>query len=74
MNPIYEQLFNPQFVNKDYVSQMHYNYELQQQQEIAKAVKAIHDFCDAARKIDPQHQQSAVNLFIAAVFEEMGRA
>lgn len=74
MNSIYEQLFNPQFVNKDYISLMHYNYELQQQQEITKSVKAIHDFCDAARKIDPQHQQSAANLFIATVFWEMGRA
>ena len=37
------------------------------------AVKAIHDYFDAARKIAPEYQQMAFDACIAAVVAEMSK-
>ena len=63
-------MFNPQYVNPQYYQAnmyqlQQYNYE--QNREVANAVKAIHDLCEAVKKLDEQHQQIA---FLACV-EEM---
>ena len=59
MNPLYDQMFNPQYVNQDYLYQLKQReqHALEQRQEIAKAVKALHDYCAAARKITQEYQQ-----------------
>ena len=68
----YYQLFNPQYVNEEYFRQMQWQQrDVEQRQEIMKAVKAIHEYCEAMRKIDPEYQQLGLNACIAAVFEEM---
>ncbi len=60
MNPLYDQIFNQQYVNEAYLHQLQIQrYHAEQQQEIAKAVKALHDYCDAARRIAPEYQQQA---------------
>lgn len=73
MNPLYDQMFNPQYVNHDYLYQLRQReqHALEQRQEIAKAVKALHDYCAAARKITPEYQQEAFYACAAAVLEEM---
>lgn len=73
MNPLYDQMFNPQYVNHDYLYQLRQReqHALEQRQEIAKAVKALHDYCAAARKITPEYQQEAFYACDAAVLEEM---
>ena len=73
MNPLYDQMFNPQYVNQDYLYQLKQReqHALEQRQEIAKAVKALHDYCAAARKITPEYQQEAFYACAAAVLEEM---
>ncbi len=43
MNQWYGQMFNPQYVNYNYLQQMQMQHDFEQRQEIAKAVKAIHD-------------------------------
>ena len=74
MNPLYDQIFNQQYVNPSYLLQLQQEqYHNQQQQEISKAVKALHDYCDAARKIEPEYQQQAFCACAAAILEEMGR-
>ena len=73
MNPLYDQIFNQQYVNPDYLQQLQLQHHKQQQQEIAKAVKALHDYCDAARKIAPEYRQQAFCVCAAAILEEMGR-
>ena len=50
MNPLYDQFFNPQYANVDYLRQCQRQHEAEQQREILNAVKAIHDYFDAARK------------------------
>ena len=62
MNTFYNQMFNPQYVNPDYYHELQrQQYEFDQQKEIVNAVKAIHDLCEAVKKIDANHQQQAVN-------------
>ena len=71
MNQWYDQMFNPQYVNYNYLQQMQMQHDFEQRQEIAKAVKAIHDYFDAARKIEPQYQELAFAACIAAALDEM---
>lgn len=74
MNPLYELMFNPQYVNEDYIKQVKYqHFQAEQQVEIAKAVKAIHDYCDAARKIAPEFQSEAFYQCAIAVLQEMSK-
>ena len=74
MNPLYNQLFNPQYANEAYLRQLQWQqYDAQQRQEITNIVKAIHDYFDAARKIAPEYQQMAFNACIAAVVSEMNK-
>ena len=51
MNPLYDQMFNPQYVNQDYLYQLRQReqHALEQRQEIARAVKTLYDYCAAAR-------------------------
>jgi len=37
-----------------------------EQLEIAKAVKALHDYCDAVKKITPEYRQQAFCVCAAA--------
>ena len=71
----YNQLFNPQYVNPQYYQVIkrqieQYNYE--QNKEVANVVKAVHDLCDAMKKLDPEHQQIAFNACIAQMAKELG--
>lgn len=57
-------MFNPIYVNPDYYRQMQnqieaQRYEAEQNREIVNAVKAMHDLCEAAKKIDASHQEKA---------------
>lgn len=58
----YEQMFNPQYVNEqnyqEFSKQLQ-DYNNEQNKEISNAVKSIHDYCEAMKKLDPQHQQIA---------------
>lgn len=74
MNPLYDQIFNQQYVNESYLQQLQMQqYHNQQQQEIAKAVKALHDYCDAARKIAPEYHQQAFWACATAIVEETNK-
>ena len=73
MNPLYDQIFNQRYVNESYLQQMQMQHHAEQQIEIAKAVKALHDYCDAARKIAPEYREQAFCACAAAILEEMGR-
>ena len=72
-NPLYDQMFNPQYVNRQYLQQLQIQHDYEQRQEIAKAVRAIHDYFDAARKIEPQYQEMAFGACVSAVLAEMQR-
>ena len=71
MNPLYDQFFNPQYVNNTFLQTMQQQHHNEQIIETEKAVKAIHDYFDATRKIAPEYQQEAFRRCIIAVLEEM---
>jgi len=74
MNPLYNQLFNPQYANEAYLRQLQWQqHDAEQRREITNIVKAIHDYFDAARKIAPEYQQMAFDACIAAVVAEMNK-
>ncbi len=74
MNPIYEQIFNPQYVNPIYLRQCQMQHDCLQNMEIAKAVKAIHDYFDAMRKLDPQYLQKAFDACALAALSEFQKS
>ena len=68
MNTLYNQLFNPQYVNIEYYHQLQLQqYEAKQNEEVKKAVKAIHDLCEAVKQLDDQHQQNAFYACLAEI-------
>ena len=57
-----QRVFNQQYINPVYYAQtqqsiMQYNF--QQNQEIVKAVNAVHDLCEAVSNLDEEHQKIA---------------
>lgn len=71
MNTFYDQMFNPQYVNLEYYHQIEqWQYEAKQDKEITKAVKAIHDLCEAVKQLDNQHQQIAFSACLAEMAKE----
>lgn len=72
MNPLYDQLFNQHYVSQGYADQIKVNqHVIEQQKEIANAVKAIKDYMNAVKKIEPKYQQEAFNSCILAILEEL---
>lgn len=71
MNPLYDQIFNQRYVNESYLQNLQLQHHVEQQGEILKAVKALHDYFDAARKIEPAYQQQAFWACATAIVEEM---
>ena len=69
-----DQMFNPATVNPQYydsiraqIIQSHW----EQEKEIANAVKAIHDLCDAIKKLDVNHQKEAFYACLQQIAIEM---
>lgn len=64
----YNQMFNPAFVNQQTYQQIleMQQYQFEQNKEVANAIKAMHDFCEAVNKLDDQHKQQ---VFAGCVFE-----
>lgn len=70
-----ERMFNPTYVSRNYYNQIQTqinNYNFQQNIEVEKAVKAIHDLCGAVKNMDEPHQQEAFCLCLAAMAQEFG--
>lgn len=70
-----EKMFNPAYMSRNYCNQVQAqinNYNFQQDIEVGKVVKAIHDLCDAVKNIDESHQQEAFCLCLAVMVQEFG--
>ena len=71
MNTFYNQMFNPQYVNLQYFRKIEQlQYEAKQNEEVAKAVNAIHDLCEAVKQLDDRHQQIAFSACLAEISRE----
>lgn len=70
-----ERMFNPAYASQNYYNQVQAqinNYNFQQNIEVEKAVKAMHDLCGAVKNMDELHQQEASYLCLAAMAQEFG--
>lgn len=71
----YNNMFNQQYVSPNNYFQMQNEiarYQNAQNNEVMKAVKAMHDLCEAVKKMDPEHQQQASALCLAVIAAERG--
>lgn len=64
-------IFNPQCLSQFQAQQMEAQRNLEQQKNIYDMVKAISDFCEAARKVDADYQQAAMNFCLAEVLRQI---
>ena len=73
MNPFYNQMFNPQYVNAAYYTQQEeYIRQIKQDEDVLKAADAARDLCKAVKRMDERHQQQAFLACLAVLAEEFG--
>lgn len=71
----YDHMFNPNYVNPTYYNQVQAQimlYQQEQSKEVVNVVNAVHDMCEAIKKLDSQHQQEAFMLSLAEMAKEFG--
>lgn len=69
-----EMMFNHEFVNPTYYQQMQAQmaYQESQEKEVINAAKACREMCQAAKKLDEQHQQKAFLACLNVLGAEYG--
>lgn len=66
-------IYNPAYVNQTYLQQPEIQHQQaerrywEQKKKIGDMVKAISDYCKAAREIEPEYQQEAMNACLAEI-------
>lgn len=74
-NQFYNQFFNQQYVTPDYYCQSQNQiaqYQQEQSKEVQNVAKAVHDLCEAYKKLDSQHQQQAFYIALAEMANDLG--
>lgn len=75
-------MYNQNLFNPNYINEVQYNellkqieqeikFEIDQQNEINKMLKALNDYFDAAEKIAPQYQGQAMALSAVEIFNRL---
>lgn len=65
-------IFNHQYLNT-YQEQQELKRKWEQNKNIMDMVKAISDYCEAARKVDPDFQQLAFNACLAEIVKQAAK-
>ena len=68
-----DRVFNPQYINPVYYNQVQNQiaqYNFQQNKEVMNTVHAVHDLCEAIKKMDDYHQQQAFFACLAEIARE----
>jgi len=66
-------IFNPNYLNAYQAQQREVQRQWEQNKNIADMVKAISDYCEAARKVHPDYQQIAYNACIAEICKQAAK-
>lgn len=66
-------IFNPNYLNAYQEQQREFQRQCEQNKNIADMVKAISDYCEAARKVQPDYQQAAFNACLAEIFHQAAK-
>ncbi len=64
-------IFNQNGFNQYHVQQAEMQRQYSQNTNIAKMVKAISDYCEAARNVDADYQQAAMNACWAEIMHQV---
>lgn len=64
-------IFNPRYFEQAYIQQLENQRNMEQQKNIYDMVKAISDYCEAARKIHPDYQQRAIEACLQEIIRQM---
>ena len=64
-------IFNQSYTNPNYLQRIQINKFWEQQKKIGDMVKAISDYCEAARSIEGEYQQEAFNACLAEIARQM---
>ena len=66
-------IFNPLCLNQFQAQQIEIQRNLEQQKNIYDMVKAISDYFEASRKVDPDYQQAAINACLAEIIRQAAK-
>lgn len=66
-------IFNPAYMNFNLAQQMEARRQWEQNKNIADMVKALSDYFEAARKVDPDYQQAAFDACLFEIFRQANR-
>lgn len=66
-------IFNANYLNAYQEQQKEIQRQWEQNKNIADMVKAISDYCEAARKVHPHYQQAAYNACLAEIFNQAAK-
>ena len=64
-------IFNQTYIAPNYIQQLQVQKYWEQQKKIADMVKAISDYCSAARDIEEPYQQEALSACLAEIGRQM---
>ena len=64
-------IFNQTYINPNYLQQFQWQKFWDQQKKIGDRVRAISDYCNAARDIDAEYQQEAITACLAEISRQM---
>ena len=64
-------IFNPMNLKNTYVQQLENWRNVEQQKNICDMVKAISDYCEAARKVAPDYQRMATDACMMEIVRQM---
>ena len=64
-------IFNPMYLKNTYVQQLENWRNVEQQKIICDMVKAISDYCEAARKVAPDYQRMATDACMMEIVRQM---
>lgn len=66
-------IFNPACFNYNLAQQREAQRQWEQNKNVADMVKAISDYFEAARKVDPDYQQAAFDACLFEIFRQANR-
>ena len=66
-------IFNPDYLTTYNPQQQEAQRQWEQNKNIADMVKAISDYCEAARKVHPDYQQAAFKACLAEIINQVAK-
>ncbi len=66
-------IFNPVYLDQYRIQQAEAERQWEQQKNIGDMIKAISDYCEAARKVHPDFRQAAINACLTEIARQASK-